>query len=216
MAADGKMRASSYASGFASRIFPGRNVPDVSGLVGLVPSAAYIMLPVESGDQIDRDSSGGSHPGQDETTSRDGWAAFSGTSAACPQVAGVCALIKQACPRLRPSDVRDILRRTARDVTTGRNAMGEQAGPGFDLATGAGLVDAHRAVLMARVRCLGPEPSPTLAAPGPVLAEAPVAATPGLGEPVPPPAAPAAPGALAAEVVAALEAYLTAAEGQGP
>jgi hypothetical protein len=213
--ADGKMRASSYASGFASRIFPGRNAPDVSGLVGLAPSAAYIMLPVERGDAIDRDSSGGSHPAQDETTSRDGWAAFSGTSAACPQVAGVCALLKQACPRLRPTDLRDILKRTARDVTTGRNAMGEQAGPGYDLATGAGLVDAHRAMLMARVRCLGPVGG--VSPPLPVVADVaapPVA--PALGEPVPPPAAPAAPGGLAAEEVAALEAYLTGAEGGTP
>jgi hypothetical protein len=209
--ADGKTRASSYASGFTSRIFPGRDVPDVSGLVGLVPSAAYIMLPVEGGDQIDRDSSGGSHPARDETTSRDGWAAFSGTSAACPQVAGVCALLKQACPRLRPTDLRDILKRTARDVTTGRNAMGEQAGPGYDLATGAGLVDAHRAVLMARVRCLGPD-GPTLAAPPPMVDMAAEAAIPGLGEPVTPPTVPAVSSTLAAEEVAALEAYLTGEE----
>ena len=36
-----------------------------------------------------------------------------------PQLAGICALVKQACPRLSPSRVRDILRKTARDVTTG-------------------------------------------------------------------------------------------------
>jgi hypothetical protein len=34
--------------------------------------------------------------------------------------------------------------------------MGNAAGPGPDLATGHGLVDANRAVLMAKVRCLGP------------------------------------------------------------
>jgi subtilisin family serine protease len=209
--ADGKVRASSYASGFASQIFPGRDVPDVSGLVGLVPSAAYIMLPVQRGDEIDRDSSGGAHPQQDETTSRDGWAAFSGTSAACPQVAGVCALLKQACPRLAADDIRDILKRTARDVTTGKNAMAEQAKAGYDLATGAGLVDAHRAVLMAKVRCLGPQP--------PTLSERPVAAelqrratiatgTLALGDPVTPPATPAVPGGLADDDVAALEGYL--------
>jgi subtilisin family serine protease len=209
--ANGNMRASSYASGFVSRIFPGRNVPDLSGLVGLVPSAAYIMLPVQAGDQIDRATSGGSHPARDETTSRDGWAAFSGTSAACPQVAGVCALLKQACPRLRPSDVRDILKRTARDVTTGRNAMGEQAAPGYDLATGAGLVDAHRAVLMARVRCLGPDES-ALAGPSAVVGVRGDAASPRFGEPVMPPSVPAPSGALAAEEVAALEGYLTGEE----
>jgi hypothetical protein len=216
--ADGKMRASSYASGFASLIYPGRDVPDVSGLVGLVPSAAYIMLPVESGDEIDRDSSGGAHPAQDETTGRDGWAAFSGTSAACPQVAGVCALLKQACPQLAPDEIRDILKRTARDVSSGRNAMNKQAAAGYDLATGAGLVDAHRAVLMAKVRCLGPRP--------PILGERPEdavlrgqaiadsAAALVLGEPVTRPRAPAAPG-LAAEDVEALEAYLTGGSEEG-
>ena len=31
----GALRASDYASGFDSEIYPGRRVPDVSGLVGL-------------------------------------------------------------------------------------------------------------------------------------------------------------------------------------
>jgi len=43
--------------------------------------------------------------------------------------------------------------RTARDVTTGTNALGQAAGPAYDLATGAGLVDAHRATLLAKLRC---------------------------------------------------------------
>ena len=86
----------------------------------------------------------------------DGWAAFSGTSAATPQVAGVCALIKQACPRLTPAEVRDILMTTARDVTTGTNHpnFGNTAVAGPDTATGNGLVDAHRAVLIAKLRCI--------------------------------------------------------------
>jgi Subtilase family len=37
--ADGTRQASDYASGFASRIFPGRDVPDVAGLVGMQPRA---------------------------------------------------------------------------------------------------------------------------------------------------------------------------------
>jgi Subtilase family len=158
MDADGSMRASDYASGFASQIYAGRNVPDVSGLVGMRPGAIYIMLPLQAGDAIDQGNAGGSHPNGDETTANDGWAAFSGTSAAAPQIAGVCALIKAACPQLSPAGVRDILMRTARDVTAGTNHpnFGNNAGPGFDLATGAGLVAAHPAVLMAKVRCLGP------------------------------------------------------------
>jgi len=158
MEADGSMTASNYASGFASSIYPGRNVPDVSGLVGMLPKAIYIMLPLQAGDDIDVGNAGGTHPNGDETANNDGWAAFSGTSAAAPQIAGVCALIKQACPRLTPAEVKDILNRTARDVTTGtcNPRMGNAAGPGPDLATGHGLVDANRAVLMAKVRCLGP------------------------------------------------------------
>ncbi len=153
MEPSGELRASNYSSGFESEIYPGRKVPDVSGLVGQVPSAAYIMLPVEPFDQIDGESHGGEHPELDETKQDDGWAAFSGTSAAAPQIAGVCALIKEACPALTPAQVKDILRRTARDVTKGSNIHRERARRGPDLATGAGLVDAEKAVRSARRRC---------------------------------------------------------------
>ena len=169
MEEDGSMQASSYSSGFASNIYAGRNVPDVSGLVGMRapvsgnPGAMYIMLPLEPGDDIDvgNSNSGANHyrspgatsPFGDETASDDGWAVFSGTSAAAPQIAGVCALIKQACPRLTPVEVKNILNRTARDVTVGTNAHGNTAATGYDLATGHGLVDAYRAVMVARLRC---------------------------------------------------------------
>jgi Subtilase family len=111
---------------------------------------------VEPGDSIDNDLAGGTHPNGDETATDDGWAAFSGTSAAAPQVAGAAALIKQACPRLTPAEVKDILMRTARDVTAGRNHpnFNHLAGPGPDLATGHGLVDATRAMLVAKLRCI--------------------------------------------------------------
>jgi hypothetical protein len=159
---DGSLQASNYASGFMSNIYAGRRVPDLCGLVGLQPKAIYLMLPLEPGDEIDRSFQGGRFPNGDETGPDDGWAAFSGTSAAAPQLAGAAALIKQACPGLTPADVKDILRRTARDVTAGVCSPvpgihgGLPAGPGPDAATGDGLVDAQRAALMARVRCLGP------------------------------------------------------------
>jgi len=159
MSRDGSMRASDYASGFMSNIFPGRRVPDVSGLVGMRPKAIYIMLPLSERASIEVDNAGGAHPNGDETANNDGWAGFSGTSASCPQVAGVCALIKQACPRLSPAQVKDILMRTARDVTVGSSSplaglpAGSPAGVGPDNATGAGMVDAHRAVLLAKLRC---------------------------------------------------------------
>lgn len=155
----GALRASDYASGFASVIYPGRRVPDLSGLVGMRPRAAYIMLPVQPNDEIDRDLGNGSaHPNGDETPPNDGWAAISGTSAAAPQLAGAAALVKQACPRLTPVQVRSVLTSTARDVTVGSNSprpgMNNPATVGPDLATGHGLVDAARAVLIAKLRCI--------------------------------------------------------------
>ncbi len=174
MLADGTFRASDYASGFVSNIYAGRNSPDVTGLVGLLPKAAYIMLPLEPGDQIDADLAGGVHPNGDETAANDGWAAISGTSAAAPQVAGVCALIKQACPSLSPVDVKDILQKTARDVTSGtcnpRPGMGTAATVGHDIATGFGLVDAQKAALVAKLRCFGPiKPIVPIRPIGPIL-----------------------------------------------
>src|SRR5262249_44126361 len=50
--------ASDYASAFPSRIYSGRTVPDVCGLVGLADNHAdYIMLPIEPKCEIDRDVS---------------------------------------------------------------------------------------------------------------------------------------------------------------
>ena len=156
MKPDESLIASDYASGFASNIYPGRKVPDLSGLVGMKPKAAYIMLPLEPNDEIDQGNGGGVHPNGDETLKTDGWAAFSGTSAAAPQLAGAAALIKQACPTLTPAQVRTILMKGAKDVTAGTNSNGNTAGPGYDLGTGAGLVDAHKSVMLAKVQCLGP------------------------------------------------------------
>lgn len=152
MRADGTFQATPYASGFESNIYPGRKVPDVCGLVGLTPGAQYILLPVQPGNTLDRELSGGDHPRGDETAENDGWAAFSGTSAAAPAIAGVCALMKQANPELTPKKAREILKQTARDVTEGTSSPatgGEQATSGPDLATGYGLADAYRATVEA-------------------------------------------------------------------
>jgi hypothetical protein len=155
---DGSMEASNYSSGFTSQIFAGRRVPDVCGLVGARPRAIYIMLPLEPGSAIDVDNSNSVFPDGDETLPDDGWAAFSGTSAAAPQVAGAAALIKQVAPLATPTDVRDILASTARDVTGGLCSAvpdlhgGLPAGPGIDDATGPGLLDVQAAVIDAYVR----------------------------------------------------------------
>jgi hypothetical protein len=132
----------------------------------MLPKAIYLMLPLQPGDQIDVDNAGGTFPNGDETTNNDGWAAFSGTSAAAPQLAGAAALVKQACPTLTPVQIKQVLMSTARDVTVGNcnvvagtglpPGQGHAAGPGPDLATGNGLVDANKAVLLAKIKCLGP------------------------------------------------------------
>lgn len=64
---------------------------------------------------------------------------FSGTSAACPQVAGVAALMLSANPNLTEETVKKYIRETARD-------LGES---GRDDMYGYGLVDAQKAVAQA-------------------------------------------------------------------
>jgi len=147
VAEDGSMRASDYASAFISEIYSGRHVPDVCGLVGLLPYADYIMLPVPAGAEID--TANAEHDG---TKPGDGWAVFSGTSASAPQIAGVCALLLQKNPTLTPAEIKALLTRTAIDVSEGKASpssdpagVGIAAGPGIDGATGAGLVDAFAA-----------------------------------------------------------------------
>ncbi|MFJ3669385.1 S8 family serine peptidase [Streptomyces sp. NPDC090106] len=153
---NGEAEASDYASGYVSGVFPGRTVPDVSGLVGMQPGAAYIMLPAPPGSAIDRrravpdDEDGDGRPDWegDGTLPDDGWIVASGTSAAAPQVAGVCALLKQAYPSLTPDGLRRALQKGARDVTRGVSnpATGGRAGDGPDDATGYGLARADEAL----------------------------------------------------------------------
>lgn len=147
-----RLQASDYASGFISNIYPGRRSPDLCGLVGMRPKASYIMLPVEPSDDIDTGLAGNTHPDGDETDVKDGWAAFSGTSAAAPQLAGAAALVKQACPTFTPVQVRNVLMQSARDVKTGNASVSTDspaATTGPDIATGNGLVDAYKSVQLA-------------------------------------------------------------------
>jgi subtilisin family serine protease len=114
-------------------------VPDFCGLVGRSDNgtAPLIQLPVQPSSALDALPPNGA--------SDDGWGIFSGTSAACPQVAGIVALLLAKDPSLSVSDVRDILRDSAHDVVVGHSSMGDAAGPGPDAATGAGLVNARDA-----------------------------------------------------------------------
>ena len=61
-----------------------------------------------------------------------GYGKLSGTSMATPHVAGIVALMLSLDPSLKPIEVANILRKTAQDT----------GAPGWDLETGAGMVDA--------------------------------------------------------------------------
>lgn len=139
------LEASSYASSFNSTWYPGRQCPDVCGLTGKAVNvsglkAPSLMLPVQENASLDSilPSTG---------SNSDGWGLFSGTSAASPQIAGICALMLEKDPTLAPAAVKDKLKKSARDVTKGTTAHGETATGGVDLATGAGLADAKWAYL---------------------------------------------------------------------
>jgi hypothetical protein len=138
------LRASTYASGYESEWFGGVEVPLVSGAVGMLPRADYIMLPIPAGCELDVECAAAADgaPG-DGTGAKDGWALFSGTSAAAPQVAGACAAILSAKPGLSPKQVAQVLSDTAVDVVAGRNhpRFNNLARVGRDLATGFGLID---------------------------------------------------------------------------
>jgi hypothetical protein len=143
------LQASTYCSGHSSDWFGGVTVPTVSGLVGMAPRAALLALPVSPGCILDRDCAGEAEgePG-DSTTPNDGWALFSGTSAAAPQVAGAAAVLRGFRPGASPAQVATALRESAVDVEAGRCSprFDHRATRGDDLATGAGLINVSRAL----------------------------------------------------------------------
>jgi subtilisin family serine protease len=149
VAPNGQRRASNFASGYASPWYPDVVVPTVCGLVGLLPRAQYLMLPVQPGCQLDQSNAAADGDEGDGTTAEDGWSLFSGTSAAAPQVAGAAALILSAKPECTPAQVIEALAKTAIDVVRGASyplRFNERAKPGFDRATGWGLINASKAV----------------------------------------------------------------------
>jgi subtilisin family serine protease len=87
-------------------------------------------------------------PTTDGTAVNDGWALFSGTSAAAPQVAGAAAVLLSVRPQAKPAQIIEALRETATDVITGRchPRFDNLATAGVDAATGHGLVNVSAAV----------------------------------------------------------------------
>jgi len=143
---DGSLEASSYASSFRSQLYPGRQVPDVCGIVGefsyTEPMKGHIMLPVPNGSELEGEN-------MPSTKKNKGWGIFSGTSAATPQIAGVVALMLCSNLNLTSVQVKSILGETAKDVAKGKTALDDEATIGPDLATGFGFVDAYEACLAA-------------------------------------------------------------------
>jgi serine protease AprX len=138
---DGALEASSYASSFESKLYPGRRVPDLCGLVGAFgpsPQKHHIMLPVPPESSLD----GNNFPSKRKRT---GWGVFSGTSASCPQLAGAVALLREIRQGATTDQIKPALLTTATDITTGSSALGDRAGAGPDLATGAGLANVLQA-----------------------------------------------------------------------
>jgi subtilisin family serine protease len=143
-----EIQASDYSSGYHSQWFGGVDVPTVSGLVGMRPRASYIMMPIPPGCPIDveRAAAGAGDPA-DGTNPNDGWALFSGTSAAAPQIAGAAAVLRGIRNNATPAQVAQALANTAIDVRAGRcyPRFNNPATPGRDLATGFGLIDVSAA-----------------------------------------------------------------------
>ena len=92
----------------------------------------------------DRQGAAGYHDGSlidpSDLQSADYTPTFGGTSSATPKVAGIVALMLSANPDLTPHQVKEILRETAEDIDV----------PGVDDKTGAGRVNAKKAVERAR------------------------------------------------------------------
>ena len=115
-AENGNVSLANYSSAFESAVYPGRTVPDLCGVAGSSLESPFLHLPVPASSRYDLEYSEFQNIVGDDVTlndqiKSDGWAAFSGTSAAAPQVAGICALLLQAEPNLKPHEVKNILTR---------------------------------------------------------------------------------------------------------
>ena len=145
---DGSLRATPLA--FGGMTGDGRIFPDVCGIAGTLPKGILIEMPTRSNSRDDRGLAGGTYPDFDQTTTNDGWLVSGGTSSAVQQVAGLAALIKQYEPGINQGRFKHLVMTTCTDVVTGYATTwlgySINAGPGFDQATGAGLIDCYRAV----------------------------------------------------------------------
>jgi subtilisin family serine protease len=154
-----QLEASDYASGFVSSLYPPRQVPDVCGMCGQTPKGIYIPMPCPPGCEMDVSLGGDKFPDGDETSKKDGWVVASGTSSAAPQVAGILALLLQAAKAkgsvLTNAIAKDLLQKSARNISRGRNAFGFPATTSQpNGAVGWGLVDVTALLDLAKAQNL--------------------------------------------------------------
>lgn len=110
----GEFILSDVASRFKSSVFPGREVPDVCGLVGNLPYGRLLLVPVPPKARLAKRPAfgmiaAGEPAALGDTARLKGWAMFSGTSAAAAMIAGAAALLLQKRPELDPDSVKRIL-----------------------------------------------------------------------------------------------------------
>lgn len=111
---DGHFEPSDVSSKFESHLFPGRQVPDLCGLVGNRPHGRLLLVPIPPRAALARRASFKASistiaAGEVSRTRSPGWAMFSGTSAATAMVSGAIALLLQIRPELSPQRVKETL-----------------------------------------------------------------------------------------------------------
>ncbi|MDE1462516.1 S8 family serine peptidase [Spartinivicinus poritis] len=140
---ENEIEVSGVSSSYQSDVYEGRNVPDMCGICGHLPSARLILFPTEPGSEHDLRN------GQtDGTGGDDGWLVSSGTSAAAAWVTGHLALILQQNPSMSLSQQRASLQKACIKVSRGVSNSGDAAtGEANCPATGSGVVHGSKVVL---------------------------------------------------------------------
>ena len=113
-APDGKFYESEISSRFESSFFPGRQVPDVCGIVGDLPYGRFLLVPVPPKAKLARRPGFATIAAGSSADVENGWAMFSGTSAATSMISGACALLLQHSPKLSPNRIKALLMSGAR------------------------------------------------------------------------------------------------------
>jgi subtilisin family serine protease len=111
---DGTFAASDLASRFKSSVFPGREVPDVCGLVGNLPYGRLLLVPVPPKARLAKRPAfsmiaAGKSSSLASSGELSGWAMFSGTSASASMVAGAACLLLQKDRSLDPETLKRLL-----------------------------------------------------------------------------------------------------------